>query len=306
MILCLCPNPSVDQYAWTDELTPGKVHRTLKEQHFPGGKGIHVAMAIKELGEEVAVLGFWAGPTGVWLRQQCQELGIQTYGPEVAGWSRICITFRAENHINNTELLGVGPTLDAAAIQAFKDTFQRLAAEATSVAMSGSWPQGTQGNEYAELINIAHQLQKPVFLDCSGQQLSNALKEKPYSIHLNHSEGKTAFHEEKPQVLAKHLLQYCEYAAITAGKNGLYLAHENEIIHAQCTVEKVYSTVGCGDCLVGGLAYAHSQNLDLLHTAQMATACGSANCMRPELGMLYKSDVNKLLDQVKLQTSQIN
>jgi 1-phosphofructokinase family hexose kinase len=301
MILCVCPNPSVDKFAWIENFTPGMVHRIINEQHFPGGKGIHVAMAIKELGEEVALLGFWAGPTGEWLRMQCQEMGILTYGPEVSGWSRICTTFRSDNNYNNTELIGYGPALNDEDITAFKVSFQSLIGDATSIAMSGSWPQGSRDNEYAELINIAHQHQKPVFLDCSGQQLLNALKEKPYAIHLNHTEGKVALQQELPQGIAIRLLQYCEYAAITAGEEGLYLAHKNELIHAKCPVEKVYSTVGCGDCLVGGLAWAHRQGLDILQTARMATACGSANCMCPELGMLYKHDVDKLLDQVMLQ-----
>lgn len=301
MILCVCPNPSIDQYAWIENFTPGKVHRISKEQYFPGGKGIHVAMALKEVGEDVAVLGFWAGPTGEWLRMQCQKMGIPTYGPEVQGWTRISITFRGDNHYNNTELIGKGPVINSEIIETFKETFQSLMEEATCITMSGSWPQGTQGNEYAALINIAHQHQKPVFLDCTGQQLLNALKEKPHTIHLNQAEGKATFHEKYPQALAMHLLQHCQYAAITAGEKGLFLAHENVVIHAHCPVEKVYSTVGCGDCLVGGLAFAHTKELDLHQTAKMATACGSANCMRPELGMLYKSDVDKLLDQVIIQ-----
>lgn len=301
MILCLCPNPSVDKYTWIENFTPGMVHRIINEQHFPGGKGVHVAMAIKELGEEVALLGFWAGPTGEWLRMQCREMGIPTYGPEVAGWSRICTTFRSDNNFNNTELIGNGPVLNNEAIKAFKKSFQSLIGDATNIAMSGSWPQGSSGDEYGELINIAHQHQKSVFLDCSGQQLLNALKEKPYAIHLNHEEGKTVLHKQHPQTIAIRLLQYCEYAAITAGEEGLYLAHKSELIHTKCPVEKVYSTVGCGDCLMGGMAFAHSQGLDMPQTARMATACGSANCMRPELGMLYKKDVDNLLDQVMLQ-----
>ena len=300
MILCLCPNPSVDQYAWIEHITPGKAHRISKEQHFPGGKGIHVAMAIKELGEEVAILGFWAGPTGEWIRNQCQTMGIPTYGPEVRGWTRISISFRSDTMYNNTELMGCGPTINEKDFENFTQSFQALMRDATCISMSGSWPQGAQGDEYAQLLTLAHEQQKPVILDCAGQQLLNGLKEKPYAVHINLAEGKAALHEELPQAMATRLSQYCTYAAITAGEDGLYLAHENTVIHTKCHVEKVYSTVGCGDCLVGGLAIAHKQGLDMLQTARMATACGSANCMRPELGMLYKNDVDKLLDQVML------
>jgi fructose-1-phosphate kinase PfkB-like protein len=148
---------------------------------------------------------------------------------------------------------------------------------------------------------MANDQQKPVILDCAGQQLLHGLKAKPYAVHINLTEGKAVLHEELPQTMATHLLQYCAYAAVTAGEKGLYLAHENAVMHAQCSVEKVYSTVGCGDCLVGGLAFAHTQGFDMLQTALMATACGSANCMREELGMLYKKDVDILLERVMVQ-----
>ncbi|MEQ8878916.1 MAG: 1-phosphofructokinase, partial [Cyclobacteriaceae bacterium] len=85
MILCVCPNPSVDKYVWVKHFTRGKVNRATQEKSFPGGKGIHVAMGVRELGLEVAVLGFWAGASGQWVKEACKSLGIHCYGPELPG-----------------------------------------------------------------------------------------------------------------------------------------------------------------------------------------------------------------------------
>jgi tagatose 6-phosphate kinase len=82
MILCLCPNPSVDTYVWVGSFEPGQVNRVRKEQRFPGGKGVHVALAAAELGEEVCLLGFWGGPTGKWNRRSCGEKSVASFGPE--------------------------------------------------------------------------------------------------------------------------------------------------------------------------------------------------------------------------------
>src|SRR5687767_13151705 len=111
MIVCVCPNPSIDTLVTIDDLSPGQVHRANKEERFPGGKGVHVALAAAELGCEVTLLAFWAAPTGEWIRQQCESAGVRCAGPQVAGWSRSCITFRSQGRYNETELLGVGPQI---------------------------------------------------------------------------------------------------------------------------------------------------------------------------------------------------
>ncbi|SDD81994.1 tagatose 6-phosphate kinase [Pricia antarctica] len=49
MILAVCPNPSIDTYAWLTVFKKGQANRISGMMEFPGGKGIHVAMALKEL-----------------------------------------------------------------------------------------------------------------------------------------------------------------------------------------------------------------------------------------------------------------
>ncbi len=52
--------------------------------------------------------------------------------------------------------------------------------------------------------------------------------------------------------------------------------------------------------LVAGLVVAGKRNLNLSETAKLAVACGSANCVREDLGMFYKKDVDTLLTQTEL------
>lgn len=48
-ILVVCPNPSIDTYAWIDGFANGVPNRIKREDRYPGGKGLHVAMALAEL-----------------------------------------------------------------------------------------------------------------------------------------------------------------------------------------------------------------------------------------------------------------
>ena len=294
MILCLCPNPSIDKFVWFDTFEGGQVNRFTKEQHFPGGKGIHVALAARELGEEVIVLGFWGGATGRWLKSECEKYGIVCYGPDTEGWSRTCLTFKSEGKYDDTEILGCGPFISTADFRQFLNTFSQLITDASCVTMSGSWPEGSPSDSYAQLIEIATQAGKNTFLDCSGEQLSNALFKKPYLVHINEKEGQSLSLGSNSREIACLLSASCEFAAVTAGADGLYFATGNEIVHAQCEVSEVYSAVGSGDCLLAGLTVAFLRNMNLIDAAKFAVACGGANCIRQDLGMLYKSDVEIL------------
>lgn len=305
MILCLCPNPAVDMFIWLNEFTTGQVNIPQKEERFPGGKGVHVALAVAELGEPVMLLGFWGGPTGQWIKQECEARGVACYGPEVSGWTRTCISFKGQGHFDETELLGIGPDISETDFNKFRQTFIQLKASADLITMSGSWPKGAPTDAYAQLISLAHQAGKRTILDCTGEQLHQALKQKPFSVHVNHREGASLFPEESPEKIAALLAENCDYAAVTAGAAGLYLAGSGNNIQASCKLNKVYSAVGSGDCLVAGLAVAYKRGLPPEEVAQLAAACGSANCIRPDLGMLYRSDVEELQKQIVLEPFQI-
>lgn len=300
MIFCVCPNPSVDMFAWVDGILPGEANRVQREKRFPGGKGVHVALAAAELGEKVQLLAFWGGPTGQWIRNRCEEMGISCHGPEIEGWSRTCITFKSRDPYHDTELLGAGPAIDSKNFENFVSTYRSILAAADCVCLSGSWPQGAPGNAYAQLIRIAKDAETPALLDTTGEQLQYALEEGPTAVHLNRTEVQTFFAENDVRAAAILLAEKCEYALVTSGAEGLYLAHGTAMVHGRCPVEQVYSAVGSGDCLLAGFAVAFTRRLSTEDTARLAVASGTANCIREDLGMLYRSDVDRLLPAVTL------
>src|SRR4030042_4442254 len=198
MILCLCPNPSIDIYIWIDAISPGKVNRASREEHYPGGKGLHVALACAELGEEVTIAGFWGGPTGDWIRKECMKKNVRSIGIEVKEWSRNCQSFKSENEYNETEILGVGPKICNQDQQALYRLLEMSISTASCISMSGSWPRGSSDDAYARLISLCNSQGKAVFLDCSGRQLGEALTRKPYLVHLNKSEALIEFGISEP------------------------------------------------------------------------------------------------------------
>ncbi|HLR31831.1 MAG TPA: PfkB family carbohydrate kinase [Fodinibius sp.] len=305
MILTVCANPSVDSFWKVGAIDRGTTNRSEKESFFPGGKGIHTALALAELDRQVTTLGLWGGQTGQWLKKECHRREIETIGPLVDEWSRICITMRSDTDWNETELLGGGPTAGPDAISEFEQAYTQYLQtdEAKAILISGSVPNGFNNQFYAKMVADGKQHSVPVFVDASGELMENTLEARPYGIHINHKEGRELSGREDPVAITRWLHKFCTLAAVTAGADGLYLKYEDAIYHASHALDqdKIFSTVGAGDCLLAGLALATLQEEDPEDWARFATACGSANCIHPQLGMLTKDIVEEVIDEVKVE-----
>ncbi len=304
MIVCVCLNPSVDMFVWLDHLYPAEVHRAKEEAKYPGGKGVHVALALRELGNEVALLGCWGGATGEWVKQQCKEQGISVHGPDLEGWTRSCMTIKSDSVFDETEILGVGPTGNDAAKQSILADYSRLLEQADLVSISGSLPHGIATDCYAEMVRVSQRMDVPVYIDFTGEPLKLALPERPYGVHLNRTEAQAITGKAGSHLASEALLAHCSLSCVTDGKNGAYIAVEGQRLHSYCPVEDGYSAVGSGDCLVAGLCHAYRNGYDAEETARIAAACGAANLLRPDLGMLYGEDVWALLKKTTVRRLQ--
>lgn len=303
MILCVCPNPSIDTYAWMPDFTKGDVNRMTRTAEFPGGKATHVALALAELGAEAELMGVWAGGAGQWIQQASKEKGVSCSGPTVSGNNRKCFTFRSDDpQFDNTELLEPGPELSQEDWNRFLETFKARLKEADFICMSGSWPKNAPDDAYRQLLDLAAARNKKVLLDCSGKQLEEAMKTGCFGLHVNQSEAEKFCGSSNLKDLLEKLDGKVDLVALTKGAKGLELYYNQEVVHAKVEIPHVVSTVGSGDCLTAGIAYALTQEeITVKEIAAYGVACGAANCLIEDLGMLQNSDVQELLHKVQFR-----
>lgn len=297
-VLVVCPNPSVDIYAWVEGFENGIPNRIKKEERYPGGKGLHVAMALAEMEIPVTVAGFWGGEAGSWIKKACNQYypSISFIGPELDDWSRSCYTFKSNDDFDDTEILGPGPVVTKSDFRMLQSEIDLELPYTEMMALCGSWPKGSPENGYGLIIEQGKDQGVPSFLDCTGVQLKNGLDAEPFGVHLNKKEI-TEFFKSDFESSKEQLLLSCRVAAVTDGSKGLHLISNEETHHALAKIEKVISTIGSGDCLTAGVIAGYMKNLPMADIAKLGASCGAANCLRKELGMLYAKDVEELVNQ---------
>lgn len=300
MILAVCPNPSIDTYLHLNKLELKSSSRVQKAQRYAGGKGVHVAMAVAELGADVSLLAFWGGRNGAWVKKECEEKGIECFGIDLEGETRSCYTLKTSDQYTDTEILEPGPAINSRDFEMFLSQFENQATRAKVVIMSGSWPQHAPDNAYAELVKICNRLNIPHILDASGVQLAEAMKHKPFGLHLNRREALEYFDEIDITAILEKTKESVALMAVTDGSKGLYLRHKDQKYHSNVKLESIMSAVGSGDCLTAGLGISLLKDQSAKEMAVLATACGAANCLREEIGMLHRNDVMSLL--IKIET----
>ncbi|MBT0812877.1 1-phosphofructokinase [Litoribacter ruber] len=302
-VLAICPNPSIDVFATVPQINLGKANRIQKLKEYPGGKGVHVALALAELSVPVSLMASWAGNAGAWIKRNCESVGIPTLGIDLKGNNRKCYTFLSQDTASNdTELLEPGPEMSENDLDNFIAVYKSIISEYDLVTLSGSWPIGAPRYSNKELILIAKSLNKKVIIDCSGHNLTQALEAKVFGIHLNADEAISLCHSNDPDKVFEHLQDKVDLIAFTKGKDGLYLSYRGRQVHAKVDIGDVKSAVGSGDCLTAGISLGIIHDFPLEEIAKWSVACGAANCLREELGMLHGADVKSLLNHVEVNS----
>src|SRR5699024_8885161 len=192
MILTVCANPSVDSFWKVGAIDRGTTNRSEKESFFPGGKGIHTALALAELDRQVTTLGLWGGQTGQWLKKECHRREIETIGPLVDEWSRICITMRSDTDWNETELLGGGPTAGPDAISEFEQAYTQYLQtdEAKAILLTGSVPNGFNMQFFPKLVGNVRMQGVRVFLTLAENLMKKTIGASPIGSQINNKEAR--------------------------------------------------------------------------------------------------------------------
>ncbi|ASJ10662.1 hypothetical protein A3L12_04795 [Thermococcus sp. P6] len=309
MILSVAMNPAIDKTFFVEELKLGATNRAVNVAMSIGGKGINVAKNARALGAEVTVVGFIGEKRRFVFEDYLSSLKIKhdfVVIPQVD--VRENIKLIETNTGMLTEINEWGPEVSKQLFEVVKQKISRYSKRADVTVLSGSLPQGLPVSAYKEIIAEIRENTK-VILDASGDALKHGIKASPFMIKPNLQEfsqllGRNFEELDEIVAAAKELMN--EYriniicvsmgarGSITLTSDGAYYA---EPLHS----EDVKTSVGAGDALVAGFAYALEKSLDIDDAIKIATATASASLKSEDTGPIDLRVFKELLPRVKLQ-----
>lgn len=306
MILVVNLNASIDKRYVLADLKKGAVMRAAAVQNTPGGKGVHVANVLTQLGQECMVTGMLGGKSGEFIAEKLHAYGISHDFVSIAGETRSCIAMITQDGVQ-TELLEPGPAVSEAEQERFLAKFQNLLVKADLVVCSGSLPQNVPDDFYRRLIHLAGEQGKKALLDTSGKPLQEAIKAKPFFIKPNRDEiealTKRRLETETDfiQEIERFWQMGVQMAAISLGARGAMAGYQGRIYQVVVPDIQAVNPVGSGDAFVAGMALAIGRGCEPMEALRWAAACGTANALEAESGSVTPAVVEELREKINVK-----
>lgn len=295
--LCCGIFPALQRTLELKSLKPGAVNRVRSVTLLVGGKATNAARVLKTLGGDPLLFGFAGGNNGAAIKRLLDAEGIAHAFVETGAETRTSQTLLADDAHDFTELVEEGPELAAADWKNLLKRFQ--AAEKESVIISGTLPAHAPQEIYAELIQAAQG--KPLILDTSGKPLLAALELQPSLVKINAAELLKTMNSTDIEDAAWEMLAHGAGAVgVTHGAKNALLVTREETVRFSIPKVDVVSTLGSGDSVNAGIAFALQKGSSLKEAFVFGLACGASNAMNRLPGVVTPEQIARLVPQIKV------
>ncbi|MGB8195177.1 MAG: 1-phosphofructokinase family hexose kinase [Chitinophagaceae bacterium] len=299
-IVTITLNPAIDKHYTVDRLAPEHKLRVANPRVDPGGGGINVSKALKELGGNSLAVFFAGGMNGDYLQQLLKAQQLDIYPIIIQGETRESIVITEESTGKEFRIVVEGPEIG---MDAFNKVIGQLSAvKPAYVVASGSIPKGLPGDIFAKLAKEVKALGARFILDTSGDALKQAVNEGVYLLKPNLKElsnlvGVESLQLEDVDDAALELINKgsCEVVVVSLSSSGAMVVTKDGWHHIPAPTVERKSTVGAGDSMVAGMVWSLVQGKSFTDMAQVGVACGTAATMSPGTQLFRKEDVEKLL-----------
>lgn len=288
MLYTITFNPSLDYYLKVNNLKSGFVNRAVSEKLIPGGKGINVSLALKELGNDTTALGFVAGFTGSAILNEINKMGLKNEFIEVEGQTRINVKIKS---IAETDINGNGANVEAKDVSLLVKRLKATLKSGDWVIICGSTPPSLPTTAYSDFLD---ELDPPrdinIVVDSSGRLLTESLRHKPFLIKPNIYELCEVFgipyttDIRKITECAQKLQNWgARNVIVSMGADGAVMVTETyQSMYVRAPRGQLVNSVGAGDAMVAGFIHEYIATGNYFKALNFATAAGSA-CAFTEL-----------------------
>jgi 6-phosphofructokinase 2 len=301
IILTLTINPALDVSTHISGMVPEKKLRCTAPDYFPGGGGVNVSRALNRLGLDNLAMFVSGGPAGELIAKLLKKENVTASPVEVETWTRENLTVLDDASGNQYRFTFPGLPLPAKDWEVVLKNMEKLSPFPEMVVMSGSFAPGFPLEFIGKVKAICDKYKAKLLIDTSGPYLQEAAKVGVYLIKPNYNElcymaGVKPDQLLDVQVVARKVIEQggCEVMVVSLGANGASLVTATEYVHIHAPKVPIKSTVGAGDSLLAGVAYALAKNLSWKEVLRWGVACGSATTMNEGTGLFQPEQVEQM------------
>jgi 1-phosphofructokinase/tagatose 6-phosphate kinase len=314
MIITVTLNAAMDKTLEVPSFTPGRRHRTVDQTTMPGGKGVNIARAIKQLGQPVIATGLAGGATGTRIVEALDDEGILNDFVRIADESRTNTAVLDPTTGLQTEINERGPAVSAQEFETFRDKLLYLSQGASMCVFAGSLPRGVEQDVYHFLVRDVRRLGVMTMIDTDGEPLRLAMRAEPDLVSPNELESEELvgheFNDEQDRALAVvEMTRLGAHEAIMTVSDGCYariMENGSAGLHrVRIDEQEARSGVGSGDAFLAGYVAARYSGQDPVECLRFGVACGAESTQHFGAGIIDAGRVERLLADVETEELHI-
>ena len=307
MILCLGTTPVYQRSMTFDRVKLDGVNRARQAADYASGKSLNVARVLNTLGQHPLATGFVGGSRGQTLCGDLDAAGIGHDFVTVKPETRQCVTVIDQAAGIATELVEESAAVEESAWHELDRKLRSLLRRSNLWIFSGTLTPGAPQDFYARWLPLARQTGATALLDARGKPLKLAFQHGNAIYKLNRDEFAETLGADlrDDRALIDAIRTHTPpdgKLIITLGKSGAIGSDGNDAWRVHAPTIKAISAVGSGDAFAAGLGAALSDGTHLRDALRLAAACGAANALTPFAGYIQRQDVDRLINQVRVES----
>jgi len=300
-------NLAIEKTVMVPVLRPGRIHRFTGAITQPGGKGVNVARALKELGCGPVVAGFVSGHNGRWIaehfpRENFPGLLVR----HSAGESRICYSVVNSAGVS-TDLNEEGPAVPPSAQALLLGKLAKMAGAFQVAAVCGRLSMGLKTGFYARLTRALKKAGCFTAFDTTGAPLLEGIRAGADLVKINGSEfteisGRTFSRSSVRLFFKKHSPFGLKALIVTGGPRPTLAVSQFGLWEVRpVPLARLASPVGAGDSFMAGFLYGFMKGLFFESNLKLATGCAASDCLTLGAGRISRRQAEAFAAKVKVK-----
>ncbi len=285
-ILTITLNPTVDYATTAPHVVTERKLRCSDPRVDPGGGGINVARAIRQLGGQATALVAIGGATGAHLLQLLALEGVPTVAFQGPGETRQSFTVTDTETQEQYRFVMPGPSWEDVDVSRGLVSIDQATGRGTLVVLSGSQPPGVAKEFPTILAEHICGRGARLFVDTSGPALMNLVQaphESIYVLRMDGAEAEELAGHPLPRIsdtaaFARKLVEHgvATNVVVARGADGSVLSNTDGSWHCVGPEVEVVSKVGAGDSFVGAFTLSAARGEPLKDCLIRGVAAASA------------------------------